>query len=64
MIICPIRIESRLSPGYEVSFGRSSTRVGWLGAENNCYLLHYYVILSYHIILSYIIYDIIYIYYI
>ena len=54
-IIWPMRIESRLSPGYEVSFGRSSTRVGWLGAENNCYLLHYHVVsyyyITYHIIL-------------
>ena len=54
-------MESRLSPGYEVSFGRSLARVGRLGAENNCCLSHchivsyitYYIKLSCHIILSY-----------
>ena len=52
-----IGIESRLSPGYEVSFGRSLARVGLLGAENNCYISHYHIIsyncTTYHIILSY-----------
>ena len=41
VIIWPMRIKSRLSPGYEVSFGRSLVRVGQLGAENICYLSHY-----------------------
>ena len=43
-------IESRLSPGYEVSFGRSLARVGRLGAENNGYLSHYHVVSNYYTI--------------
>ena len=42
-------IESRLSPGNEVSFGRSFAKVGRLGAENNCYLTHYHIVSYYYI---------------
>ena len=57
MIIWPMIMQSRPYPGYELSFGSPLARVGRLGAENNCYLSHYYIlsyfdVMSYYVIIS------------
>ena len=42
-----------ISPGYEIPIASSLATVGQLGAENNCYISHYYIVSYYHITLSY-----------